>query len=126
MNKKNKKIPKNPIKNDLVKNLLTIILLFVFMASIFTLFDISEEKPREISMNELAAQIKEDRVKEITIKENIVEITLIDEKKEKTLKDPSATLEKILREDYGVSQEKISGTKITTKGKTGMESCFLN
>jgi cell division protease FtsH len=126
MNKKNKKIPKNPIKNDLVKNLLTIILLFVFMASIFTLFDISEEKPEEISMSELALQVKEDKIQEIIVKENIVEITLIDGKKEKTLKDPSATLEKILREDYGVSQEKISETKITTKGKTGMESFLEN
>ncbi|MCK4592617.1 ATP-dependent zinc metalloprotease FtsH [Candidatus Parcubacteria bacterium] len=126
MNKKNKKIPKNPIKNDLVKNLLTIILLFIFMASIFTLFDISEEKPEEISMSKLALQVKEDKIQEIIVKENIVEITLIDGKKEKTLKDPSATLEKILREDYGVNQEKISETKITTKGKTGMESFLEN
>jgi len=123
--KNNNSASKSPLKNDLIKNLLTVILIFVLLASVFTFFDVSNEK-LDISMNELAAQIKEDKVQEITIKESVVEITLIDGKKEKTLKDPSATLEKILREDYGVSQEKISETKITTKGKTGTESFLEN
>ena len=128
MKKKIKKISKNHIKNDLVKNLLTIVLLFVFMASLFTLFDVSKEKPKEISMNDLAQQIKEDRIHEIIVKEDKVEITLNDEKntKETTLKDSNSSLGEQLITVYGIDQEKITKTNIITKGKTGTESFIEN
>ncbi|MCK4525465.1 MAG: hypothetical protein KAU07_03435, partial [Candidatus Andersenbacteria bacterium] len=108
MNKKNKKIPKNPIKNDLVRNLLTIILLFVFMASIFTLFDISEEKPEEISMSKLAQQVEEGKVKEIIAKEgkNRVEVILNDENetKQTVLKGGITSLEDELINVYKIDK----------------------
>ncbi len=128
MNKKNKKIPKNPIKNDLVRNLLTIILLFIFMASIFTLFDISEEKPKEISMSKLVQQVNEEKVKEIVVKEDKVEIILNDENntKETLLKGGISSLEDELINVHKLSQEKVYKAHIVTKGKTGMESFLEN
>lgn len=130
MNKKNKKIPKNPIKNDLVRNLLTIILLFVFMASIFTLFDISEEKPKEISMSKLARQVEEGKVKEIIAKEgeDSVKITLNDENetKETVLKGGMSSLEDELINVHKIDQEKVNKANIITRGKTGTETFLEN
>ena len=130
MNKKNKKIPKNPIKNDLVRNLLTIILLFVFMASIFTLFDVSEEKPEEISMSKLAQQVEEGKVKEIIAKEgkNRVEVILNDENetKQTVLKGGITSLEDELINVYKIDKEKVDNANIITKRKTGTETFLEN
>ncbi len=122
-NKKKKEISEKPGKKDLVKNLLIIVLLFVFTASVFALFDVSEEKPKEITLSELAGRISEERVKQIIVKQkdNTIEIELADGVKEISRKDISSSLEKLLREDYGVEQEKISKANISIKGESSAE-----
>ncbi len=121
--KNNNKISEKPGKKDLVKNLLMIVLLFVFTASVFALFDTSKEKPEEITLSELAERISEEKVKQITVKQkdNTIEIELADGVKEISRKDVSSSLEKLLREDYGVDQEKISGANISIIGESGAE-----
>ncbi len=122
-NKKKKETSEKPGKKDLVKNLLMIVLLFVFTASVFALFDVSEEKPKEITLSELAGRISEERVKQIIVKQkdNTIEIELADGVKEISRKDISSSLEKLLREDYGVEQEKISKANISIKGESSAE-----
>ncbi len=124
----NNNISKNPVKNDLVKNLLAIILLFVLLASVFTFFDISREEQKEISMSELAQQVNEEKVKEIIVKEDRAEITLNDEKesKETVLKGGISSLEEQFVAVYKLDQEKIKKANIITKGKTGTESFLEN
>ena len=122
-NKKKNKNSEKPGKKDFVKNLLMIVLLFVFTASVFALFDVSEEKPKEITLSELAGRISEERVKQIIVKQkdNTIEIELADGVKEVSRKDISSSLEKLLREDYGVDQEKISKANISIKGESSAE-----
>ena len=122
-NKKKNKNSEKPGKKDFVKNLLMIVLLFVFTASVFALFDVSEEKPKEITLSELAGRISEERVKQISVKQtdNTREIELADVVKEVSRKDISSSLEKLLREDYGVDQEKISKANISIKGESSAE-----
>jgi cell division protease FtsH len=117
-NTKNKQ--KNSLKKDLVKNLLMIVLLFIVTASVFSLFDASKEKPKEITLSELAGRISEEKVKQVIIrqKDNTIEIELTDGVKEISRKDASSSLEKLLREDYGVDQEKISKANISIKGES--------
>lgn len=126
--KNNNNTSKSPIKNDLIKNLLTVILIFIFLASMFTFFDISQEKPKEISMSELAQQVDEEKVKEIIVKEDKIEITLNDEKesKETVLKGGISSLEEQFVTVYKLDQEKIKKANIITKGKTGTESFLEN
>jgi cell division protease FtsH len=122
---KNNKIPNNLLKNDFLKNLLTIVLLFIFMASIFALFENSSEKPKEITISELASKINKEEVKQITVKQKEdtleIEIELVDGTKEVSRKDRISSLEKALREDYGVSQEKIIKANISVKEKSSAE-----
>jgi len=126
--KNNNNTSKSPVKNDLIKNLLTVILIFIFLASMFTFFDISQEKPKEISMSELAQQVDEEKVKEIIVKEDKIEITLNDEKesKETVLKGGISSLEEQFVTVYKLDQEKIKKANIITKGKTGTESFLEN
>ena len=113
--------PKNPLKlkNGLVKNILTIVLVFILMASVFAFFD-ETEKPLEISKGELVEQINEEKVKKIDVKNSNVEIELLDGTKEKMLKDENSSLEEQLAV-YGVGEDKIRKANISTKGDTSVE-----
>ncbi len=118
---KKNKFPKNPLKlkNGLVKNILTIVLIFILMASVFTLFD-ETEKPEEISIGKLAEQMKNEEVKKIDVKNNDVEIELLDGTKEKALKDTNSSLGEQLAV-YKVEDDKISKANISIKGDTSAE-----
>lgn len=119
---KNSKIPKNPFadSSSFTKNLLTIVLIFIMFTSIFALLDVSEKKPKDISVSELATQINDEQVKGILVKDNNLEITLNDGTKETALKDPNSSLEEQLA-FYGVTKEKALKAKIETKGESGTE-----
>ena len=112
---------KNPleVKNGLVKNILTIVLVFILMASVFALFD-ETEKPKEISISKLAEQIKNEKVENINVKNNDVEIELKDGTKEKTLKDGNSSLGEQLAV-YGVKEDKMGKANISIKGDTSAE-----
>ena len=112
---------KNPLKlkNGLVKNILTIVLVFILMASVFALFD-ETEKPVEISIGKLAEQIKNEEVKKIEVKNDKVEIELLDGTKEKALKDINSSLGEQL-DVYEVEKDKISKANIVIKGDTSAE-----
>ncbi len=111
---------KNPLKlkNGLAKNILTIVLVFVLMASVFAFFD-ETEKPLEISKGKLVEQINEGKVKKIDVKNSNVEIELLDGTKEKMLKDANSSLEEQLAV-YGVGEDKIREANISTKGDTSV------
>ncbi len=113
--------PKNPLKlkNGLVKNILTIVLAFILMASIFAFFD-ETEKPKEISIGELAEQIKEGRVKKIEVKNDKVEIELLDGTKEEALKDGNSSLREQLIA-CEVEEDKINKANLFIKGDTSVE-----
>ncbi|MCK5085504.1 ATP-dependent zinc metalloprotease FtsH, partial [Candidatus Parcubacteria bacterium] len=123
----NKKLPKNPIKNNLTKNLLTIVFLFIFMSALFSLADISKEKPVEISMSQLVQQVDEEKIKEIIVKEDKVEITLNDENntKQTLLKGGISSLEDELINVHKLSQEKVYKANIINKDKTGTEKFLI-
>ena len=118
--KKNNRF-KNPleVKNGLIKNILTITLVFILMASVFALFD-ETKKPEEISISKLAEQIKNEKVEEINVKSNNIEIKLVDGTKEKTLKDVNSSLGEQLAV-YGVKEDEISKANISIKGDTSVE-----
>jgi len=112
---------KNPLKlkNGLAKNILTIVLVFILMASVFAFFD-ETEKLAEISISKLAEQINNEEVKKIDVKNNNVEIELVDGTKEKTLKDGNSSLEEQLAV-YGIGEDKLGKANISVKGETSAE-----
>ncbi len=132
MKKKNiKKIKinsKKTLKNELFKNVLTIVLLFVLLASLFSLNNSTQQKPEEISMSQLARQVEEGQVKEISVKEDKIEVTLNDEAgtKQTLLKTGISSLEDELINVHKIEQEKVTDAHILTKGRTGTETFFLS
>ncbi len=90
----------------MLKNLSTLILLFLLISGIVILYQSPEGKPTQISLNELIAQINQDQVKAITVKNNDLDIELRDGKKEKASKEPESSLSETFT-NYGVDKEKL-------------------
>lgn len=120
-----KKKTNNAPQNSLLKNLLTIVLFLIFLTAIFNLIGTEQTAPKEITLNELSQSISSDQVKKIDIRnlEDVQEVDIELNNGEKAIayKDLESSLETTLREDYGVSQEKISTLNINRVQKSAWE-----
>lgn len=102
------------------KNILYAFLIFLLLAGIFSIFNnpTSGEEIKKISFSKLVEQIKNEKVKEITVEGSKVNVELEDGTKEKTNKQEGVALESIL-EVYGVSEEKLVKANISSTGSQG-------
>ncbi len=111
-------------QNSLFKNLLTIVVFLLLLTSLFTFLNTSQIPPKEITLNELAQSISQEQVEKIDVKngEDIQEldIQLKNGEKQIAYKDKDSTLETVLREDYGVEQQKISSVNINRVQKSAL------
>lgn len=115
----------NSPKGSLFRNLVTIILLFVLLTSLFTFLSTSQTPPKEVGLNELAQSISSGEVEKLDIKNQDdtqqIDVTLKNGEKEIVYKDKDGSIETALREDYGVSQDKISALNINRTQKSALE-----
>lgn len=103
-------------KESLAQNIFFVILILIFASLIFNLISVKTPLKKEISISELAKQIKEGRVKEILISREDVIVTLKDGTKLFTKKETEAPLTQTLI-NLGVLPEKIGEIEIKTKGE---------
>ncbi len=104
--------------DKLTKNIWIIAIIIFLTFGIITLFNSPAQKPKEISLSELATQINDGKVSSIVIKNNNLEIELSDKTKEKAIKETDASLTQSLA-SYGVSAEKLQGIKLEIKTDSG-------
>ncbi len=124
---KMKKIP-SPVNNTpagLFKNLITIIVFFLLLSVLFTSLNSNVPAPAEVSLSQLAQSVANDQVDRLEVK-NIdgsqeISIALKDGTKEVAYKDTETTLETVLREDYGVSADKVAAVSINRIQKSAWE-----
>lgn len=109
--------------NKLIKNITAIIIIFLFFATFLVLYSSPAQKPAEISLSTLVAQINEGKVKKITVDGNNLTVDLTDDKIEKTTKEAEAGITESLK-NYGVDGEKLKSVNIEIKGESGT-SIFL-
>lgn len=109
--------------NKLIKNISTVIIIFLFFATFLILYSSPAKKPEDISLSALVAQINDGQVKKITVDGNNLNVDLNDNRAEKTTKESEAGITETLK-NYGVDQEKLKAVNIEIKGETGT-SVFL-
>ncbi len=102
----------------MLKNLSTIILIFLLISGIVILYQSPATKPTEISLNELVTQINQDQVKNITVKNNELSIELKDGKKEKASKEPESSLSDTLN-NYGIDRAKFENVTFSIVEDSG-------
>lgn len=102
----------------ITKNIVTIILVFVLIASFASLFYSSTEEVKDVSLSTVATEIKEEKVESIEVSGNELAVTLKDGSKQITRKEPEAALSETLR-NFGVSEEQIAAANIQSKAEGG-------
>ncbi|PIQ92080.1 MAG: cell division protein FtsH [Parcubacteria group bacterium CG11_big_fil_rev_8_21_14_0_20_39_14] len=100
------------------KNLLFAFLIFLVLASIFSLFASSPKKVEDISLTALVKQINFGDVKSITVRGDNLEIVYIDDNLAKSKKEKEASLSESFQ-NYGVVPEKLAKVNVEVKEESG-------
>jgi cell division protease FtsH len=101
---------------NLTKNFIIILLIFLVISSIFTLFSEPFEKKKELSLTQVVEKINQGEIKKITVLNNDLEIIYQDETKGFSVKEAETALSQSLI-NYGVDKEKLKTLEIETKEK---------
>jgi len=105
---------------SLLKNILIAFIIFLVIASIFSLTqEIPNNKAEKISFSQLAEQINNDQVKRVLIKGNKLNIELKNGRKEVAYKETESSFTQSLK-NYGISPEKIKGIEIDIKEESNL------
>jgi len=102
----------------LLKNIFIFLVVFLVIASIFSLYNNSLEKPAAIGQDQLVNEINNDQVKKIEISGDTLNITLNDNTKQTTMKEPTDSLSTMLK-NYNVDPEKTKKIAIEIKEASG-------
>ena len=102
----------------LIKNFVLVLLVFLAVSAFFSLLEVSKET-KEISINQLAIDINQEIVKDVTVSGEKVEITYQDDTKAITRKETESSLSESLI-NYGVTQEFLNKTEIHIKEVGGI------
>jgi cell division protease FtsH len=103
--------------DKLIKNVAIIILLFLVVSGLLVLYSTPAQKPAEVSLNDLANQINDGKVKQITVEKDQLNIELNDGTKEKAVKEAESSLTESLN-NYAVDKGKLQGVKLEVKNSS--------
>lgn len=105
------------------KNLSVVIFVFLLVSGLLILYSAPAQKPVEISLSDLANEINDSKVKEVSVDGNDLAVVLNDNTKQHSVKEPQSALIESLN-NYGVDKEKLKSVKIDIK-QPSQTSSFL-
>lgn len=103
----------------LFKNIGFIIIMFLLISGIFILYRSPEKNPEMVSLSTLAQQVNDQEVKEIKVNGNQLDITLTNNKKEKSTKETDNGIVETLK-NYGVASNNIQGVNIDIQSESSL------
>ncbi|TAN57760.1 ATP-dependent zinc metalloprotease FtsH [Patescibacteria group bacterium] len=103
---------------SIAKNILLFFVLLFILGAVFSLYNQPVVKPKAMSIGELVQNIDEEKVKSIAIDSEKLEITLANDEKFTTVKEPEDSLTTILK-NYNVDPLKIRKVAIEVKTAPG-------
>ena len=106
------------IMRSIAKNILLFFVLLFILGAVFSLYNQPVVKPKAMSIGELVQNIDEEKVKSIAIDSEKLEITLANDEKFTTVKEPEDSLTTILK-NYNVDPLKIRKVAIEVKTTPG-------
>ena len=106
---KNKKASKN-----LIKNFFIILLVFLFVSAIFSLWSPGQDKLTKIAISQLSQEISQGKIKELIITGDNIKILYKDGTQAQSRKEKEIALSESLK-NYGLSPEKMAQVKITIR-----------
>ena len=103
---------------NLAKNFILILLIFLVISAVFTLFQQPFEKVKELSLTQLVEEINQEKIKKVVVSGNELQIVYKDDSKARSRKETEAALSQSLI-NYGVDKEKLTKVEIGTKEAGG-------
>lgn len=111
-------------KTNLAKNFFIFFLIFLFIASFFSLYSTQENPPEEISLNQLVNYLNEDKIASVDIDNEQLLVKLRDGSEKLSKKEIGESLTTTLR-NYGVEPTKLQNIELTIVTNTE-RSLWLN
>ncbi len=105
----------------LLKNFAIVILVFIFLGALISLWGGNGVKPETIGFERLAQEINEDKVEAVTVEGDTLNISLKDGGKQTASKESGQPLSELLI-NLGVKPEQIAGLNITVASATGLKA----
>lgn len=107
--------------DKLLKNLSSVLFIFLLIAMFFILLQPRESAPEVISLNTLVTSINEDKVQKITVDGENISIELKDGTQQKAVKETESSLTETLV-NLGANEEKLQSVEIVITGTSAWES----
>jgi cell division protease FtsH len=102
------------------KNFLIFFVVFFVVAAIFSSLGGAGQEPSKMGIGELVKNIEQEKVSEIVVEGDTLNITLVDGEEAEVKKETGESLSEILN-NFGVNSEKISRIDISVQDKSGFE-----
>ena len=102
------------------KNFIIIFLVFIFIASLFSLYLPPSPQAETVGLGALIEQINQNQVATISVVENQLTVTLKDNSQLKVTKEANESLSSLLK-NFNVDPEKLKDIKITIEQETGLQ-----
>lgn len=122
--KKSKKSHFLRLGSSFTGNILSTILIFLLLMSVYTLFTQSNTKTQEVSLSQVAQDVTVGKVTSIKVSGNSLDLAYKDGTKRVSRKDPTTALSQTFV-DYGVTPAELSKVSITIVGESGWHFWFL-
>ena len=127
-NKKDKKgDKKKPVneKQQFLSNIISTILIFMIIATLYSIFIEQRGKVEEVNISQLATDVKSELVSGITVEGDKLIVEYKDKTEKKSKKEVEGTLSETLI-NYGVTPEELSSISIEIKQPSGFGYWALN
>jgi cell division protease FtsH len=110
-------------KNGLLKNIVLFLMVFLFIASVFSLYNVSEKETQTIDIQKMIQEINEEKIQKIDVQGTMLNITLHDGTEQELKKEGTESLSELLS-NFSVSEDKLNKFAIEVKEEEGW-SLFL-
>ena len=103
----------------LFKNITVVVVVFLLISGLFVLYGKPEKAPKKVSLSSLVQQVNDNKVQEIKVDNDNLDIILKNGIKEKSTKEKSSGIVETLK-NYGVDSQKLQAVSIDVQGESGM------
>jgi len=99
---------------NLIKNFIFILLIFLVISGIFTLFSQPAEEEKTLSLTQLVEEINQGKIKKILISDNDLSVIYHDDTEAISRKESETALSQSLI-NYGINKDKLKGVEVETE-----------
>ena len=105
---------------SIIKNFLIFFLLFLALASLFSLYSSSTATSTEVGVDRVIAELENEQVKSITVSSDELTVVLKNDEVLKASKESSESLSELVK-NYGVDPAKLRAVTVEIKGLSGLQ-----